>query len=73
MTKLSDLKAGDTITLDNGFTCLDAGDHTVLIDDNGPCIPCSDGLHYLDGQEDMQGNLVGVVGHKLAPRSGINS
>ncbi|WP_299686656.1 hypothetical protein [uncultured Tateyamaria sp.] len=70
MIKLSDLKAGDTITLDEGFTCLDAGDHTVLMNDTGPCVRCSEGLHYLDAQEDMQGDLVGVIAHKPAKRVG---
>ncbi len=70
MTKLAELKAEDTITLDGGFTCLEAGDHTVLVNDTGPYIRCSDGLHYLDGQEDMNGELIGVIGHKPSKRTG---
>lgn len=69
MTMLNELKAGDTITIDNGFTCAMAGDHTVLMDDNGPSFRCDCGLHYLDGQVGDDGHLVGIVNLNPTPRA----
>lgn len=62
MVKLSELRVGDIITLDDGFSCLDAGNYKVLWD-NGFYVPCNHGKHYLDGQENEQGILVGIVAH----------
>ncbi len=58
--KLDDLKAGDTITLDGGFTCIPAGLVVVEEDKDGKFFKCHEGKHYLDGQEDEAGHLVGI-------------
>lgn len=58
--KLEDLKAGDTITLDAGFTCALPRSVIVEKDMGGKFFKCDDGKHYLDGQEDETGHLVGV-------------
>lgn len=60
--KLSDLKAGDIVLTDDGFTCLAEGEHRVEADEDGDLyIPCSDGKHFLSGQEDDEtGELVGI-------------
>ena len=53
MMKLSDLKAGDRIIADEGFTCLPVGPHVVK-DYNGELyVDCSCGKHMLDGQLDF--------------------
>lgn len=57
---LSDLKAGQTILADAGFTCLKAGPHEVKADGSGLYVECSEGHHYLDGQKDEVGSLVGL-------------
>lgn len=58
--KLSDLKAGDRITTDNSFTCMGAGIRTVQEDESGLYLLCEDGRHYLDGQQDEHGHLIGI-------------
>lgn len=58
--KLSDLKAGDTIIADDGFTCMHAGPKRVQSDDAGLYVKCREGRHYLDGQENEAGELVGL-------------
>jgi hypothetical protein len=51
--KASDLKAGATIQVDSGFTCIDAWALREVIDKDGAlCIICSGGFHYLEGQRD---------------------
>lgn len=59
---LSELKAGDTIETDDGFTCLPEGSHAVEKDEGGDLyIKCKDGKHLLEGQEDDEtGELVGI-------------
>lgn len=57
--KIADVKAGDTLIADGGFTCLKAGPVVVEQDDGGKFIPCSDGRHYLAGQADG-GRYVGL-------------
>ncbi|WP_370677595.1 hypothetical protein [Pleomorphomonas sp. PLEO] len=59
-TTLADLKAGDVVSADGGFDCLAEGPHVVEKDDHGLFIKCREGNHYLDGQEDDDGNLVGI-------------
>ena len=72
--KLSDLKEGDTVLVDGGFTCMKAGIKVVQEDttrgfyvdktkDKGFYVSCSAGRHYLDGQEDEAGELVGIRRH----------
>ncbi|MGF6434306.1 hypothetical protein [Bradyrhizobium elkanii] len=59
--KLSDIKAGDTIYTDAGFTCTPAGKHVVKSDNGDLYIECDHGKHFLSGQEDEQGSdLVGI-------------
>lgn len=58
--KMEDLKAGENVKLDGGFTCAKEGLHEVHQDDHGHYFICDEGKHYLDGQEDEDGNLVGV-------------
>jgi len=57
---LNDLKAGETVKLDGGFTCVKEGLHQVHQDEGGYYFICDEGKHYLEGQEDENGNLVGV-------------
>lgn len=60
-TKLEDLKPGDIIIADAGFTCLEPGEHKVWEKHGGKLVVgCRDGDHYLDGQRDAAGNLVGI-------------
>lgn len=59
--KLTDLKIGDTVHTDDGFTCMKEGPHVVRGDESGLFLKCDDGHHYLEGQEDDEsGELVGV-------------
>lgn len=59
--KLTELKSGDIVTLDAGFTCMTPGPQTVAQDQNGLYVECEHGHHYLDGQEGFDGHLVGVL------------
>lgn len=58
--KLTDIKAGDIIMADAGFTCLNSGHHVVEESRLGLYIRCDHGEHYLAGQEDEGGELVGI-------------
>lgn len=58
--KLDELRVGDTVITDGGFTCMKAGPRKVHRDSDGLYIRCRDGRHYLDGQEDEAGELVGL-------------
>lgn len=59
--KLTDLKPGDTIRLDGGFTCHAGGEAVVKSDDTGNLyFDCDDGQHLLDGQIGPDGELIGV-------------
>lgn len=60
MTKLTDLQVGDIVLTDKGFTCLPQGEHIVKVRDGLLYIECKEGEHYLFGQADKEGNLVGV-------------
>lgn len=59
--RLSDLIEGDIIVIDDGFTCAKAGEHRVYADDDGLFFYCREGKHYLDGQEDETGYLIGIL------------
>lgn len=59
--RLSDLKAGDKVFTDGGFTCMRPMQHVVQSDDCGLFISCAEGKHYLDGQESETGELVGIT------------
>ena len=68
--KLSELKVGDQIELDSGFTCHPPGVVVVKGDDRGLFFDCAgdrdppyglfDERHYLDGQADDGEHLIGV-------------
>ena len=49
------------VIVDGGFDCLDPySTHTVIHVNNGLCIHCKDGLHYLDGQLAKDGTYIGI-------------
>jgi hypothetical protein len=58
--KLSELKAGDTIELDGGFSCHPAGKVLVESCYGYLYFRCSRNKHFLSGQLDESGNLVGI-------------
>lgn len=60
--KVADLKAGDRVEVDGGFTCMKGGTVlTVLNDDSGELfLPCSHGGHYMAGQLAAGGSLIGI-------------
>ena len=62
--KLKDLKAGDIVEIDDGFTCMEPGEHIVYSNRlNHLYLQCSEGEHFLAGQEDFYkegGELFGV-------------
>ncbi len=60
--KLSELKAGDIIELDSGFTCHEAGKVQIYEEVPGIlCFECDEGHPQLYGQIDYDGNhLVGI-------------
>lgn len=57
---LSEVRAGDVLIADAGFTCCAPGPVTIRLDDTGLWFSCHDGCHYLDGQEDERGMLIGL-------------
>lgn len=60
--KLSDLKVGDTVTVDGDFTCLNPwSQHEVKSDAVGLYLTCKEGEHHLAGQQDDPGDdLTGI-------------
>ncbi len=59
--KMSDIQAGQSVDLDDGFTCILRGAVLIQVDEKGELFfYCGDGKHYIDGQEDEDGNLVGI-------------
>ena len=59
--KRIDLKAGDLVQTDTGFTCMPAGKHVVHENCYGLFIHCTHGNHYLVGQVDGESDeLVGI-------------
>ncbi len=60
MVKFNDIKVGDELVADSGFTCLSNG-ITVAVqqDDAGFFVTCYNGKHHLDGQLNDDGDLVG--------------
>ena len=59
--KLSDLKEGDVVIPDGGFDCMAKGDHRKIIADGDRLyVNCGKGQHFLDGQDDGDGYLVGL-------------
>lgn len=60
--RLADVKPDDILITDGGFTCMKSGQHRVHRDQTGNLfIKCSYGNHYLDGQLDDDGTLVGLT------------
>ncbi len=58
--KLTDLRAYDIIQADVHFTCMSAGFKTIQANDHGELyVQCDEGRHYLNGQTDSRGELVG--------------
>ena len=60
MIKYEDIKVGDKLVVDAGFTCLNPGVHVVEKDEDGLFIKCICGHHYLDGQIGSEGQLIGL-------------
>jgi len=59
--KLDEVKAGDVVVLDGGFSCRAAGPARVFTTADGrPFVACRHGRHLLDGQQEEDGMLVGV-------------
>jgi len=60
MIKFDNLKTGDTVTA-LGFDCIDDGVHVVHQTPNGEFyIRCELGKHFLSGQKDEKGDLLGI-------------
>src|SRR4051812_7469509 len=59
--KLSDIRAGDGVFTDSSFTCIKPGLHLVEESDLGLYVCCDHGEHYLDGQQNEDGELVGLT------------
>lgn len=63
----TEVKPGDILIADDGFTCLNAGQRcTVSVSRKLHRLPelvvvCRDGSHFLDGQLDEQGRYVGFT------------
>jgi len=58
--KISEFKVGDMVVADAGFTCLDPGEHRIEEDHVGLYIRCQCGHHYLDGQVNGSGHIIGI-------------
>lgn len=49
--RVDDVKAGDVLVTDGGFTCMSENEHKTVKQDNGGLfVDCSEKRHYLDGQ-----------------------
>jgi hypothetical protein len=56
----NNVKVGDRLIPDGGFTCMTPGHIKVVRRDEGRLyVKCEDGCHYLDGQLDEHGRLIG--------------
>jgi len=58
--KLENLKAGDTVILDGGFTCVDAGPTVLYSEDGDLYFMCKEGGHMVAGQIGHDDHLVGI-------------
>ena len=55
--KFADVKEGDTLIADGGFTCINEGARlTVKKSVGGLYVPCESGQHFLDSQVDWNNN-----------------
>jgi hypothetical protein len=62
--KLSDVRVGMVLIADGGFTCLGEGRYEVKadhVDHSELYIICREGKHFLSGQIDAEGKLVGLT------------
>ncbi len=59
---IADVQPGMKLKADAGFTCIaDGAVLTIESNEDGELfVPCSSGRHYLDGQVDSNGKLVGL-------------
>jgi hypothetical protein len=64
--RLSSLRAGSVVELDEGFTCHPAGEVTLLQDDRTGELyfECTCGRHLISGQADDGEHCVGVYARK---------
>lgn len=61
--KLSELKAGDWIELDSGFTCHGPGKVQLWLDKDGDlAFSCSQVTHAIFGQADDGEHCIGIYG-----------
>ena len=58
--KYSELKDGMVVWADDGFDCLNSGEHVVRDYHGEFYIECSHGKHFLEGQCDSDDTLVGI-------------
>lgn len=60
---LKHLQAGARLKADSGFTCIKGGKivQVARADDGNLYVPCSHGRHYLDGQTNKHGVVVGMT------------
>lgn len=67
MLRLEDVKEGDVLVADGGFTCLKEGERCeVRKDEVGLYVLCQGGKHYLEGQTDDGVTLIGFTKIELA-------
>ncbi len=65
--RAADVKVGDVMITDGGFTCMPAGAEKIVQADEESelCIPCDHGLHKLEGQlgytDETEGLYVGLM------------
>ena len=59
---IGEVKEGDTVRLDGGFTCIREGETRIVKRGAGGLyFECSEGNHYLDGQLDDGTEYIGVT------------
>ncbi len=58
--KLTQVKVGDKVQIDAGFSCCDSGIVVIHNDDDDLYFLCQHGRHYLAGQAAAEENLVGI-------------
>lgn len=60
--KIDELKEGDTVIVDNGFSCMQSGKYKIKSDFYGRLfIVCSKGFYHLEGQVSTDGELIGIT------------
>lgn len=61
-TKVSEIKIGSMVKMDDDFSCMMGGvNRIVQEDDQGLFVVCAEGHHYLDGQlSEDESHYVGV-------------